>query len=262
MLDEEWPEEQRLPLTDEDIRAIVRLVGGVAGLTESVTDRRRALVSGLAAMVEADVWAWTHTVGYCEGRPAALSIIDGGWHDDFDRARGWKTTFEPGFVAAMMPQCTSERPSTLVFDPTHPGWGDGSLHRDVLRPAGLEHLLFSIHPLGDGRISGIGLHRRVGRPAYEPREVAIVQLVANQVDWLHHIDPPPVAAEPGLRDLTPRDREVLLHLVGGGSRKQIARKLGLSEHTVGDHIKTLHRRLNVNSRSELMAKFLPAAPGG
>lgn len=55
--------------------------------------------------------------------------------------------------------------------------------------------------------------------------------------------------------LPPRQRQVLLLLLGGQSRKQIAHKLGISEHTVTDHLKALHRRFNVSSRSQLLSRF-------
>ena len=38
--------------------------------------------------------------------------------------------------------------------------------------------------------------------------------------------------------------------------KQIAAKLGISRHTVADHVKDLHRIFDVNSRGELLARFV------
>jgi DNA-binding CsgD family transcriptional regulator len=57
--------------------------------------------------------------------------------------------------------------------------------------------------------------------------------------------------------LTPRQREVLGLLLLGRSMIQIARELGISEHTANDHRKAIYTRIGVSSRSELAA-FLQA----
>lgn len=56
--------------------------------------------------------------------------------------------------------------------------------------------------------------------------------------------------------LTPREQQVLEHLALGKSVKQIADELGRSAHTVHDHVKSLHRKLNASSRGELIARAL------
>jgi len=61
--------------------------------------------------------------------------------------------------------------------------------------------------------------------------------------------PSATASEPSL-DLTAREREVLGLLAQGVHIHEIARQLGLSRHTVGDHVKNLYRKLNISSRAE------------
>lgn len=56
--------------------------------------------------------------------------------------------------------------------------------------------------------------------------------------------------------ITAREQEVLLLLTHGHSVKDIAEKLGRSPHTVHDHVKSLHRKLNASSRGELVARAL------
>lgn len=53
--------------------------------------------------------------------------------------------------------------------------------------------------------------------------------------------------------LTARERTVLDRLCDGSAPKQIARSLGLSTHTVNDHLKALFRKTNTSGRQELMA---------
>ncbi len=56
--------------------------------------------------------------------------------------------------------------------------------------------------------------------------------------------------------LTAREQEVLEQLTLGKSVKEIAAELTRSPHTVHDHVKSLHRKLNASSRGELIARAL------
>ena len=60
--------------------------------------------------------------------------------------------------------------------------------------------------------------------------------------------------------LSPRLDRTLRGLLQGQSEKQIALELKVSIHTVHEYTKALHRRLGVNSRGELLARFLPTRP--
>lgn len=56
--------------------------------------------------------------------------------------------------------------------------------------------------------------------------------------------------------LTPKEQVILQHLLLGKSVRQIADELARSPHTVHDHVKSLHRKLNASSRGELVARAL------
>ena len=55
--------------------------------------------------------------------------------------------------------------------------------------------------------------------------------------------------------LTPRQRQVLGLLLLGRSLTQIARELGISQHTANDHRKAIYARVGVRSRSELAGRL-------
>lgn len=55
--------------------------------------------------------------------------------------------------------------------------------------------------------------------------------------------------EPGL-DLTPRESEVLGHLSSGLSNKEIALKMGISDHTVKFHVNAILQKLGASTRTE------------
>ena len=77
-----------------------------------------------------------------------------------------------------------------------------------------------------------------------PDEAADVALVASRA-----------AATPAEQDapLTPREIEVLIHLAEGASNKTIARRLGISIHTVKFHVGSLLDKLDATGRTDAVA---------
>ncbi|MFT0532059.1 response regulator [Castellaniella hirudinis] len=59
-------------------------------------------------------------------------------------------------------------------------------------------------------------------------------------------------AAPEIEDggLSEREKEVLSLLAKGLRLSEIGRLLGISRHTVGDHVKSIYRKLNISSRAE------------
>jgi len=66
-------------------------------------------------------------------------------------------------------------------------------------------------------------------------------------------DPAALKVVPALSN---RQRQTLEGLLAGESEKQIARKLGISYHTTHDHVRKLYQAFSVNSRGELLARFV------
>lgn len=60
-----------------------------------------------------------------------------------------------------------------------------------------------------------------------------------------------------LAALTPREREVLFHLVQGAGRKEVAERLQLSANTVRTHLQSLMGKLGVHSTLEVVALTRP-----
>ena len=58
-------------------------------------------------------------------------------------------------------------------------------------------------------------------------------------------------------ELSPREQQTLEALSEGLSYLAIAQRLGVSSHTVPDYIKSLYRKLTVNSRSEAVYQGVP-----
>ena len=54
--------------------------------------------------------------------------------------------------------------------------------------------------------------------------------------------------------LSPREIELLQLLARGYSNRRAAENLGLSPHTINDHVKSIYRKLRVSSRGEAMVR--------
>lgn len=66
----------------------------------------------------------------------------------------------------------------------------------------------------------------------------------------------PTPQEPApLATLTAREREILTHLSGAMSNKEIAEKIGLSPLTVKSHLQRIYEKLGVRTRAEAMRLF-------
>jgi len=60
----------------------------------------------------------------------------------------------------------------------------------------------------------------------------------------------------GGEPLSRRERQTLELLLAGNAEKQIAAQLSISRHTVHVYVKSLYRQFNVNSRGELLARWV------
>jgi FixJ family two-component response regulator len=87
------------------------------------------------------------------------------------------------------------------------------------------------------------------------RKLTSMQIVSSQIGSLHHFAIN-VPANENTLNLSPRQRQVLSFLLAGDSLKEVAQKLELSAHTVGDYVKQIYKHFAVSSRAQLAALFL------
>lgn len=99
----------------------------------------------------------------------------------------------------------------------------------LLKDQAPEQLVMQLRGIGDGQ------------PPLSPS-------VARRL--LSHFREVPDTVSPEVTVLTPREREVLVHLARGISIARIGLELGISRHTVGDHVKNIYRKLNITSRAQ------------
>jgi two-component system nitrate/nitrite response regulator NarL len=82
------------------------------------------------------------------------------------------------------------------------------------------------------------------------------------LEVLRHSVVPHFSTSDGVGLLSAREQEVVRYLCDGLSNRDIARALGLSEHTVKNHLLHIYAKLGVDSRVEVMFSLLSPAPPG
>jgi PAS domain S-box-containing protein len=68
--------------------------------------------------------------------------------------------------------------------------------------------------------------------------------------------------DPVVREMSPRQLDVLRRLLRGKRVPSIARDLYLSESTIRNHLAAIYRRVGVHSQAELIARLLPGPGSG
>jgi len=84
------------------------------------------------------------------------------------------------------------------------------------------------------------------RRAARGESVVCPELTGKLVDGVRDATSPQ-----GLQALSPRERDIVSHIAGGCSNKEIARALGVAESTVKIHVQHAMRKLNCSSRVQI-----------
>lgn len=201
------------------------------------------------------------------GQIQIIGSVESGWENGFNRAafnRALQTYSGQMEVAPMMAAYfrrpagadgTCLRRSDLVPDRE---WYPTRYFELVHETIGSDHTVMSFVTI-PGRpqvCHGIAVqHRLSDRRDFADRERAIVAeaqriIVPLVGGLLAGFDEPSPAALP------PRVRDVLRCVLDGDSDKQVAARLGISGHTVNQYTKAIHRHFGVNSRAELLARWI------
>jgi DNA-binding NarL/FixJ family response regulator len=138
------------------------------------------------------------------------------------------------------------------------GWSGGSDLDEMsdVRDAGVPVVALVPEAARGTEVWAAGARGMVPRSVDAPTLMAALRAVAAGLTVFSSevVGPqPPVRARPSqelAEDLTPREHEVLQLLAEGLPNKAIARKLGISEHTVKFHINAILGKLGAGSRTE------------
>lgn len=149
---------------------------------------------------------------------------------------------------------SADEPSPSPLDAI--GWEDAADLARARYQIGVRtgELLVDVLPLDGRRAVRLELFRR-DAPPFRESDAAWLAVMHAGCAWSYgeRVETP---TSRRVRELSPRDRRTLEHLLAGESEKQIAARIGRSPHTVHTHVKRIYRRLGVSSRAELLARCL------
>ena len=135
-------------------------------------------------------------------------------------------------------------------------WHSTGMYCDLYRPRGVENELLLGLPEAAGQTAGAGRTVRLfllrgSGPDFSERDRALLVLLRPH---LHQAYLDAERRRRGSPQLTPRQWDVLRLLAAGHTNAQIARRLGLSEGTVGTHLENIYARLQVSSRTAAVTR--------
>ena len=253
-------------LRTADLRAMYQLVSVCRDCGDDPKAWRNQLAEGLCELVDAEFAAVGSGDGLSKGKVEIRGLCDTGLDNGLDRA-GWEQSIavverdpydEPVHREYFLRVAKNDGVCLSRTDLTgdrhwYRSWG----YERIARAMGTDHCLacYGTLPALPGRHSMMAMARAHGRKDFTAREKAIVQethaLVRPLIGKaLARFD------EPSPADLPPRVRQVLRCALEGDGDKQIATRLGISPHTVNQYVKTIFNHFGVQSRTELLARWV------
>jgi DNA-binding CsgD family transcriptional regulator len=142
-------------------------------------------------------------------------------------------------------------------------WYSSFCYRGIQSILGVDASLLCLRPAPGTRDDHCGLYllRHIGARDFNGRECAIAAEAMAQVAPLLG-GPLARFAEPAPSGLPPRARQVLRCLLEGDGDKQAAARLGLTRNTVNQYAKSIFAHFGVQSRAELLARWVRRGWGG
>ena len=167
----------------------------------------------------------------------------GTWRQQFHR-------LNPVGVAAPIPSGTGQAFSLdewLDF----PGYLRSPAYETFWGPMGIHHVLLARIAPSDTECFVLGFHRPVSEHRFSDTDVArlagLLPLLGSTLSRLRECP----AVVPMFAPLTLREREIAADVAEGLANKHIARRRGVSVHTVENHLRSIFRKTGVDSRTKL-----------
>lgn len=146
-------------------------------------------------------------------------------------------------------------PGCAIFDLSMPGL-DGIQLQATLKAGGVERPVIFITGVGDIPVSvqamKAGAVDFLTKPVKSRQLLAAVALAADKESQAFQCRNELAAVNDRISKLTPREREVLTHVIAGRLIKQIAADLGTVEKTIKLHRGRMMRKMGVRSVADLV----------
>jgi DNA-binding CsgD family transcriptional regulator len=250
-------------LRGRDYRAVFRLVGECRDVGADPVAWRSHLLAQLCAYVGAKIGVGGEALGIDQGQFIPISTVDVGFESDADRQImvDWMvhqaSTGEPVGLLPVRPSPTDRGMTVARADVVSDQAWYSSMQFSHLRRGHLDDLMVSFQRINGAasHFCGLTAFRALGERRFSRRDKAFLQFLHQEVAPL--VGGQLAAAhEPSAQKLSPRLRQVLNCLLEGDSEKQAAARLGLTSQTVNQYVKAVYRHFHVNSRPELMARWI------
>jgi len=249
----------------DEVRRAFRLLGECTELGADPILWRRHLAEGCSSLIDDHFVSMVDsTVTFSpDGQPLPIVLGDfhGGSliHARFDLIRQFMESPARIRINPMVSASLSARDSSLThlrreFVPDR-DWYGSPFFQDYLRPLGLNDQVVSVDVSAPHAVSAICWLSYPKRKC-TARAARLLNFLHGELTALKRTAKLAPLGGFSLTDLSPRQREILYGLFQGDSEKQLARRLGISRHTVHDYVKRLHRRLGARSRGELLNRCL------
>ncbi|MEM8875192.1 MAG: LuxR C-terminal-related transcriptional regulator [Planctomycetota bacterium] len=150
----------------------------------------------------------------------------------------------------------NDGPAVSLFREDRPDWYEETFLPQHLEPAGWDDICSAAWRLDHGgHMVQLHVLRTPDQPAFTEGDRDLIFLMMQAIAPL--IDREMFAvSQLGVGDLSPRQQDVLRLLLRGLSEKEVAREMHRSVETVHNHVRAIYRHFSVNSRGELMARFI------
>jgi DNA-binding CsgD family transcriptional regulator len=250
-------------LSAADHRAILDLLGAAHEST-GPAEFAHVLMGGLSSVVGCDL------ISYNE-----IDLIGGATQTYFEPTLVPRPQLEEAFALFIdqhplvrdYAETREPRPLRMSDFVSLPELHRLDLYHEVFSPLETNfQLAFSLAIEGD-QVIGVGLNRRTSdfsdrdvaaMSALQPHLTAASEHAVLRGRWKAQRDlDSEVAATVSM--LTEREQEVALLIVEGSSNRAIARRLGISSRTAENHVANLLRKLELASRTQLVARLRPLA---
>jgi DNA-binding CsgD family transcriptional regulator len=132
-------------------------------------------------------------------------------------------------------------------------WRSTGMYNEYVRPWGGEHEILLCLPAGPMRTARLIPSRGPG-PDFTERDRALLTLLRPH---LHHAYLDAEHRRRPTPKLTPRHWELLRLVAAGYTNAQIARRLDVTEKTVGKHLENIYAGLQVSSRTAAVTRAFP-----
>lgn len=261
-------------LSSNDLQTIIQSLVEVSdpSIDQTISERRHSLFVRTSSLLAADAWVWATGLRNMPGSDDFVfaGAIEGGTNKDEKETELLTQICNPGFPQELIQlSLPNWRQKSIDSSPSFPAAFATIIVRPDIDKArqkedvpseqiqikDLKNQILGIYPIEDFQFSFIAFLRHEQSEPFTPREQGIVDLTFKQTGWVHRAGRIQDLGELAL-GLTERQRQVLTYLLNGDSTKAIAARLSLSHHTIGDYIKFIYKQFKVNSRSELLSKFI------